>query len=86
MFPYVSIACHLFVVFVIQNVFLSSEYIQTISPSYILMVYCIVTYLTRRVKYRNNGGFAICLAFIAQHVFSYCSKVTVIQRKQLHQL
>ena len=60
MFPY-SIACHLFVVFVIQNVFLSSEYIQTISPSYILMVYCIVTYLTRRVKYRNYGGFAYVL-------------------------
>jgi len=60
MFPY-SIACHLFVVFVIQNVFLSSEYIQTISPSYILMVYCIVTYLTRHVKYRNYGGFAYVL-------------------------
>ena len=60
MFPY-SIACHLFVVFVIQNVFLSSEYILTISPSYILMVYCIVTYLTRRVKYRNYGGFAYVL-------------------------
>ena len=60
MFPY-SIACHLFVVFVIQNVFLSSEYIQTISPSYILMVYCIVTYLTQHVKYRNYGGFAYVL-------------------------